>query len=204
MVGEDGPTHQPVEHVAALRLIPNLHVWRPADGPEVGAAWHATLTRTAGPVAMCLTRQDLPRLERPQSTTATDLARGGYVIRDAAQPIATILATGAEVAPVLEAADELGRRGKPVRVVSMPCVEAFCAQEHSYRDAVLGTLPVYAVEMGRPEIWCQFTGSLDRVIGFSRFGASAPGEVLAEHFGFTAAKLVGRLDAMIRPASPAV
>ena len=197
MVGEDGPTHQPVEQVAALRLIPNLHVWRPADAAEVGAAWHATLTRRDGPVAMCLTRQGLPYLSRPSSFTNADMATGGYVAQDPDASVATVIATGSEVSVTVEAAATLGQQGKPVRVVSMPCVEAFLCQDDAYRQKVLGSLPICAVEMGRPEFWCQFTGTLDRVIGLRRFGASAPGKVLADHFGFTAEKLAERLAAMV-------
>jgi transketolase len=197
MVGEDGPTHQPVEQVAALRLIPNLHVWRPADGPEVGAAWHATLTRRDGPTAMCLTRQGVPYLDRPANFTNEDMATGGYVMHDPDGAVATVIATGSEVAPVVEAATALAEKGKPIRVVSMPCVEAFRSQPSDYRKRVLGDLPVLAVEMGVPDIWCQFTGDIERVIGIDHFGVSAPGKVLSDHFGFTSEHLTRRLGEMV-------
>ena len=197
MVGEDGPTHQPVEQVAALRVIPNLHVWRPADGAEVGAAWHATLTRAAGPVALSLTRQGVPSLERGAGVSNADMARGGYAVSNPEGAVATVLASGSEVAPTIEAAAILAKQGNPLRVISMPCVEAFREQAEDFQRSVLGDLPVYAVEMSPPEPWCQFTGSLDRVIGLSRFGASAPGKVLAEHFGFTGPQLAERLGELL-------
>ena len=193
MVGEDGPTHQPVEQVTSLRIIPNLHVWRPADGAEVGAAWHATLTRRDGPTAMCLTRQGQPPVERMATTTNEDLAAGGYVVSEAESAVATLIATGSEVAIAVEAAATLAERGKPIRVVSMPCVERFMANDEGYRARVLGGLPTYAVEMGRPEIWCQFTGSLDRVFGLSTFGLTGPAAKVAEHFGFTGPQLAATL-----------
>lgn len=197
MVGEDGPTHQPVEHAAALRLIPNLHVYRPADGVEVAAAWAHALQRRDGPVALLLTRQGLPRIER--TCDRDDLQRGGHVVFEpTSKATATVIATGSEVAPTIEAATKLGANGTHVRVVSMPCIELFLGQDEAYRARVLPTdTPCFAVEMGRPEIWCQFTGSIDRVIGFSRFGASAPGGVLAAKFGFTADGIAERLAAMV-------
>jgi transketolase len=202
MVGEDGPTHQPVEHVASLRLIPNLRVVRPADGAEVAAAWTLALTRRDGPVLLVLTRQNLPRLPRPDGFAREDLMRGGYVISEpAARPRAAVVATGSEVHLAIGAAEVLAGRGVHVRVVSMPCLEEFLEQDAAYRARVLPRdLPVFAVEMGRPEIWCQLTGSLDRVIGVSRFGASAPYKVLAEKLGFTVAAVAEALAARIQTA----
>jgi transketolase len=197
MVGEDGPTHQPVEQVSALRLIPNLHVWRPADGGEVAAAWHATLTRTDGPTAMCLTRQGVPNLDRPANFMNADMMTGGYVIHDPDDAVATVIATGSEVATVIDAAIQLAAKGKPMRVISMPCVERFRGQPADYRRRILGALPVLAVEMGVSDLWCQFTGDIDRVIGIDSFGASGPGKVLADHFGFTSDHLARRLGEMI-------
>ncbi|MEE2886317.1 MAG: transketolase [Planctomycetota bacterium] len=193
MVGEDGPTHQPVEQVTAIRIIPNIHVWRPADGAEVGAAWHATLTRRDGPTAMCLTRQSQPSIERPASITNADLASGGYLVHDDPAAVATLIATGSEVAIAVEAAATLAADGKPIRVVSMPCIERFLANDNTYRQGVLGDLPTFAVEMGRPEIWCQFTGHLDRVFGLSTFGLSGPASDVAQHFGFTGPQLATKL-----------
>ncbi len=197
MVGEDGPTHQPVEQITAIRIIPNIHVWRPADGAEVGAAWHATLTRRSGPTAMCLTRQSLPSIDRAASTTSQDLASGGYLVHDSDTAVATLIATGSEVSIALEAAETLAAQGKPIRVVSMPCIERFLENGASYRRSILGDLPIYAVEMGCPEIWCQFTGQLDRVFGLSGFGASGPAADVAQHFGFTGPQLAARLGPQI-------
>jgi transketolase len=195
MVGEDGPTHQPVEQVSALRLIPNLQVWRPADGPEVAAAWTAVLSRKDGPVVMVLTRQGVEALERPKSFENADLMCGAHVVLEPQEPPkAVVIATGSEVSTTCEAVRQLATKGHRLRVVSMPCAEVFLAQPHSYRTQVLPKdLPVLAVELGRPEFWCQFTGRLDRVLGQSEFGKSAPAKVLAETFGWTAEKITQRL-----------
>jgi transketolase len=193
MVGEDGPTHQPVEHLATLRLIPNLHLFRPANGAETAAAWTHALSRRDGPVVLSLTRQNLAVLPQPASRETAPALRGGYLLQDATAPRATLVATGAEVALAVEAAAVLAGQGVPVRVVSMPCLELFLQQAETYRQQVLGTAPLFALEMGRPELWCQLTGRLDRVIGQAGFGASAPYKVLAEHFGFTPAKVAARV-----------
>ena len=180
---------------SALRLIPNLHVWRPADGPEVAAAWTAVLSRKDGPVVMSLTRQGLPALERPKSFENADLMCGAHVIWEPAKPPkAVVIATGSEVSNTVDAAKELATKGHCLRVVSMPCAEVFLAQPESYRvQALPEGLPVLAVELGRPEFWCQFTGRLDRVLGQSEFGRSAPAKVLAEEFGWTTKRIVQRL-----------
>ncbi len=197
MVGEDGPTHEPVEHLASLRIIPNLHVFRPADAMETAAAWTHALTRRDGPVCLSLTRQNLPLLQRAVAFDPGLVLRGGYVLRESSAAKATMIATGAEVSLALDAAATLGKSGIDVRVVSMPCCELFLRQSADYRSAVLGTLPVFALEMGRPELWCQFTGRIDRVIGQSTFGASAPCKQLAEHFGFTADHVAARVRAAL-------
>jgi len=193
MVGEDGPTHQPVEHLATLRLIPNLHVFRPADGAETAAAWTHALSRRDGPVVLALTRQNLPKLPHAAGWHAREALRGGYVLVDAPGAKATILATGAEVGLAIEAATLLGQQGVPTRVVSMPCVELFLQQDAGYRADVLGKAAVFALEMGRPEYWCQFTGRLDRCIGQTTFGASAPAKHVAEHFGYVPTKVAERV-----------
>lgn len=197
MVGEDGPTHEPVEHLASLRLIPNVHVFRPADAIETAASWTHALSRRDGPVCLSLTRQNLPMLARDSGFAPEHVLRGGYVLREAANARATLVATGAEVSLALDAATALAKDGIAVRVVSMPCCELFLQQDAARRAAVLGTAPVFALEMGRPEIWCQFTGRLDRVIGQASFGASAPYKKLAEHFGFTADKVAARVRAAL-------
>ena len=197
MVGEDGPTHQPVEHLASLRLIPNVHVFRPADGLETAAAWTHALSRQNGPTCLSLTRQNLPTLQRAPGFDPAAVLRGGYVLRDEGGAQATILATGAEVSLALEAADALRATGTPARVVSMPCVELFLDQPPAWQKAVLGQAPIFALEMGKPEIWCRFTGRLDRCIGQETFGASAPAKHLAAHFGFTADAVVQRIRATL-------
>jgi transketolase len=197
MVGEDGPTHQPVEHLATLRAIPNLHVFRPADGAETAAAWTHALSRRDGPTALALTRQNLPKLPHAAGWSPREALRGGYVLVEAPGARATLVATGAEVGLAVEAAALLGKDGVPVRIVSMPCLELFLQQDQAYRQQVLGKAAVFALEMGRPEWWCQLTGRLDRCIGQSTFGASAPYKVLAEHFGFTPAKVAARVQAAL-------
>jgi transketolase len=193
MVGEDGPTHQPVEHLATLRAIPNLHVFRPADGPETAAAWNHALTRTDGPVTLSLTRQGLPVLPHAESFTANDAMQGGYVLVDAADAKATIVATGAEVSLAVAAAKQLGDEGIATRVVSMPCLELFQKQTKEYRQSVLGDAALFSLEMGRPEWWCQITGRLDRCIGQDDFGLSAPGAKVAAHYGFTPEAVAARV-----------
>ncbi|MGE3173237.1 MAG: transketolase [Planctomycetota bacterium] len=197
MVGEDGPTHQPVEQVASLRLIPDVHVIRPADAMETAAAWTHALSRRDGPVCLSLTRQNLPQLERPAGFDPKLVLRGGYVLRDHPAARATLIATGAEVSLAVETALAMSRQDLELRVVSMPCCEVFLQQDAAYREQVLGARPVFALEMGRPEIWCQFTGRMDRVIGQTTFGASAPYQALAEHFGFTAANVAARIRATL-------
>ncbi|MCK5944120.1 MAG: hypothetical protein KAI24_19195 [Planctomycetes bacterium] len=197
MVGEDGPTHQPVEHLATLRAIPNLHVFRPADGAETAAAWTWALTRKDGPVTLSLTRQGLPPLPHASGWDANEALRGGYLLVDADGAKATICATGAEVSLAVEAAKQLAADGVPTRVVSIPCLELFHQQDDAYVQSVLGSAPRFALEMGRPEWWCQLTGRLDRCIGHSGFGASAPGDTVAEHFGFTPANVAARVKAAL-------
>lgn len=197
MVGEDGPTHQPVEHLATLRAIPNLHVFRPADGPETAAAWTWALTRKDGPVVLALTRQGLPKLPHADGWSAADALKGGYLLQDAAGAKATLVATGAEVSLAVDAAKRLADAGVPTRVVSMPCLELFLQQDPAWRTSVLGDAPVFALEMGRPEWWCQLTGSLERCIGQNGFGASAPAGDVAENFGFTPEAVAERVRAAL-------
>ena len=197
MVGEDGPTHQPVEHLATLRAIPNLHVFRPADGPETAAAWTHAMTRKDGPVVLSLTRQGLPVLPHGEDFTSQDAMKGGYTLVDASDAKATIVATGAEVSLAVDTAKLLGEQGIKTRVVSMPCLELFHQQDKAYIASVLGTAALYSLEMGRPEWWCQLTGRYDRCIGQSGFGASAPGKDLAAHFGFTPAAVAARVKAAL-------
>lgn len=184
-LGEDGPTHQPVEHVAALRLIPNLDVWRPCDAEESAFAWAAAIQRRAGPSCLVLSRQNLPFQMR---AGGADIARGGYVlIEPAVAPVAAIIATGSEVALAVEAHKQLAADGGiPVRVVSMPCTNVFDRQERAYRQSVLpASLPAVAVEAGVSDFWHKYVGREGRVIGLDRFGESAPAGELLREFGFT-------------------
>jgi transketolase len=182
-VGEDGPTHQPVEHVAALRAIPHLHVWRPADPRETVAAWRAALTRTDGPTAFALTRQNVPTLEG--EGIEEKARRGGYVVVDADNPELTLVATGSEVGISMEAARELNASGRRVRVVSLPCLEVFFAQDAAYQDSVLGSAKRLCVEAGVVHGLARVMRPGDVFHGMKGFGASANFTKLAEHFGFT-------------------
>ncbi len=187
-LGEDGPTHQPIEHLAALRAIPNLWVVRPGDAGETVEAWELALGRSDGPTALILTRQGLPILDRPRG----EVGRGGYILRPGAD--LAVVATGSEVWVALEAAEILGTGGIDARVVSMPCVEAFDAQDSSYRDEVLGGLPVVTVEAGITSGWHRFAGSSGLTIGIDHFGTSAPWQRIAEEWGFTPTAIADRIS----------
>ena len=190
-LGEDGPTHQPIEHISSLRLIPNMTVWRPCDAVESHVAWVDALERRSGPTSLVLTRQALPHNARTETQLA-DVRRGGYVLVDSdAAPELVLIATGSEVALAVESAKLLTAAGRRVRVVSMPCTSLFDAQPESYRDAVLPRgVPRVAIEAGVRNYWCQYTGDIDRVVGIDTFGASAPAKDLFRHFGFTAEHIV--------------
>jgi len=181
-VGEDGPTHQPVEHVMSLRLIPDLTVIRPADGNETAAAWRVAVDGT-GPVALVLSRQSTPVLDTTAQRATEGVARGGYVVRDAAAPDVVLVATGTEVATAVAAAELLEADGHSTRVVSLPCWSRFDAQEASYRESVLPAgVPTVSVEAGVTLGWERYA---DASVGIDRFGASAPGSVVLEHLGIT-------------------
>jgi transketolase len=191
-LGEDGPTHQPVEHVASLRLIPNMQVWRPADVVETMAAWVCAVERRDGPTSLILSRQNLP----PQARGADQVAairRGGYVLREAVggAPRVVLIATGSEVALVVAAQEALEKDGIPVRVVSMPCAEIFGAQDSGWRAGVLPDgIPRVAVEAGSTAIWHRYVGLQGAVVGMDTFGESAPAGELFQHFGFTVENVV--------------
>jgi transketolase len=188
-LGEDGPTHQPIEHLASLRAMPNLWVIRPADANEVTRAWEVALNRTDGPVALVLTRQDLPTL--PEG----NLERGGYVVRDGSD--VTIIATGSEVSAGLGAADLLEDDGISARVVSLPCWELFQQQPNEYQAEVLGTAPRVSVEAASIFGWGKIVGANGLSIGIDHFGASAPDGVLAEQFGFTPGAIAGKVKSFL-------
>jgi transketolase len=200
-LGEDGPTHQPVEQLTALRAIPNLHVVRPADGLEVALAWSHALERRDGPTALVLTRQKPAPVQRSVPFDATRAARGGYVVSDPAGAKATIVATGSEVGLAQAAAALLAAKGTPIRVVSMPCRECFLAQPESYRREVLPRgQRVAVVEAARGLEWWQLAGTDGLVLGIDRFGASAPEKVLAEEYGFTPPQVAERVSAWLAGA----
>jgi transketolase len=183
-LGEDGPTHQPVEHAASLRLMPNMEVWRPCDTVETAFAWAAALRRRTGPTALLLTRQNVPFVERD---SLEGISRGGYVLADAASPRAVIVATGSEVALALGAQKQLGEAGIPARVVSMPSTTVFDRQDAEYRNSVLPEgLPKVAVEAGVSDYWRKYVGTGGAVVGLDRYGESAPAADVFRHFGFTA------------------
>jgi transketolase len=199
-LGEDGPTHQPIEHAWSLRLIPNLDVWRPADPAETMVAWTAAVSRRDGPSALLLSRQGLPVQPRDEATLAA-VARGGYVLLDAEAPKAAIIGTGSELKLAVAAAEALGQEGIPVRVVSMPSTDVFERQDAAWRERVLPKdLPVVAVEAGSTLGWYRYAGRDGAVVGIDRFGESAPEKALYEHFGLTAGKVAEAVKRVIRPA----
>ena len=199
-VGEDGPTHQPVEHLAALRAIPNLAVFRPADANEVAEAYKAVVQLTDQPAALVLTRQNLPTLDRTKYAPAAGVQKGGYVLADAAdgKPEVILIATGSEVPLCIEAHEQLTAEGIKARVVSLPCCELFDAQPAEYRQSVLPSdvTARVGVEMGVEQGWRRYVGDHGRFIGMSGFGASAPAGVLLKHFGFTVENVVATAKAV--------
>ncbi|HRF05327.1 transketolase [Accumulibacter sp.] len=188
-LGEDGPTHQPVEHVASLRLIPNVDVWRPADASETAVSWIAGIERNDGPTILALSRQNLPPVS--SGVAPEVIRRGAYVLADCADPQALLIATGSEVKLALDARQALADEGIAVRVVSMPCAEVFDRQEASYREAVLPrALPRVAIEAGVSSFWRKYVGLDGAVIGIDRFGESAPAGQVFDYFGFTVTNVV--------------
>ena len=194
-VGEDGPTHQPVEQLATLRAMPNIDVVRPADANETALAWSWALCQTDRPTALVLTRQSLPVID-PDAVPQDAIERGAYVLRDCdGEPQAILIATGSEVAPCLEAAGQLDEAGIAARVVSMPCMESFAAQSADYRESVLPSAcrVRVAVEAASPFGWERWVGEDGAMIGMTTFGASAPEGDTFEHFGFTAGAITARV-----------
>ncbi len=197
-LGEDGPTHQPVEHVSSLRLIPGLDVWRPCDAAETAVAWMQALT-AGRPSALALSRQKLPHQARDAAQVAA-IARGGYVLADTAlTPDVIFIATGSEVALAMAARERLAADGIGARVVSMPCLQRFAAQDAAYRDRVLppAVTARVAVEAGVTDLWWRYVGDRGRVIGLNRFGESAPAGDLFTYFGFTSEALVAAARQLI-------
>ena len=197
-LGEDGPTHQPIEHLASLRLIPNLDVWRPCDTEESLICWAAALRRGDGPSCLVFSRQSLPFQKRAAAVSQA-IARGGYVLVEPDhEPLAVIIATGSEVAVAVEAQKILTKEGVPVRVVSMPSTTVFDRQDATYRDSVLlPRLPVVAVEAGVPDLWRKYVGRTGAVVGIDRFGESAPAGELFKLFGITGERVAGEVRGLL-------
>ncbi|WP_428309946.1 transketolase [Hydrocarboniphaga sp.] len=188
-LGEDGPTHQSIEHASSLRLIPNLDVWRPADTLETAVAWHSALQRREGPSALLLSRQNLALLERTRASE-DGIRRGGYVLNDLGSPCVVLLATGSEVGLALAAQRLLEDEGIGSRVVSMPCTALFDRQPAAYRNGVVPiSLPAVAIEAGHPDFWHKYVGRRGAVVGIDRYGESAPAADLYRHFGLTAVQI---------------
>jgi transketolase len=202
-LGEDGPTHEPVEHLAALRALPNMHVVRPGDANEAVAAWRHALERRHGPTALVLSRQKTPTVDRSKSGTApaSSLARGGYVLADAAGGAAKaiVIATGTEVDVAMKAKAELDKKGVPTRVVSMPCVELFREQDAAWRESVLpkSVTARVSIEAASTFGWREWVGERGATIGVDRFGASAPAEKIYEGYGLTPAAVVAAVTKLV-------
>jgi transketolase len=196
-LGEDGPTHQPVEHIPSLRIIPNLDVWRPADATETAIAWTAAVERTDGPSLLALSRQNLPTVT--QKIADADIAKGGYVLSDCdGEAQITLIATGSEVKLALDAQAALAGEGIASRVVSMPCTNVFDRQSEEYKKSVVGACKTrIAIEAAHPDFWRKYVGLHGAVIGIDRFGESAPAGQLFELFGFTVANVVKTAKALL-------
>jgi transketolase len=200
-LGEDGPTHQPIEHLTSLRAMPNLAVIRPADANETAVAWKAAITDTGRPHALILSRQNLPVLDRKKHAAAEGLLKGGYILSDSkGGPDIILLASGAEIHLALVAAESLRKEGVKARVVNMACFEFFDAQPEAYKNKVLPPFVEarLAVEAGATLGWHKYVGLKGDIIGIDRFGASAPAKVLFEKFGFTAENIAGRAKRLLK------
>ena len=198
-LGEDGPTHQPIEHLASLRVMPGIDVWRPCDGAETAVAWKQAI-EADHPSCLVMSRQKLSAMPRTESQLAS-IFRGGYILRDCeGMPELILIATGSEVGIAVEAAQILEAEGHRVRVVSMPCTEAFDRQNAAYKESVLpsSVRTRVAVEAGAEDIWRKYVGLDGAVVGMKTFGESAPASVLFEHFGFTARHVADAAAELLR------
>lgn len=198
-LGEDGPTHQPIEQLTSLRTTPNLNTWRPCDAVETAAAWDAAIKRHSGPTALILSRQNLPHQQRDKTQLAS-IQRGGYVLKDSnGTPELILIATGSEVALAMDAAAELEKQGKAVRVVSMPSTYRFNGQDAEYRESVLPNAVTkrIAIEASHADYWYKYVGLDGRVIGMTTFGESAPAGELFKHFGFTVENVLSSAKKML-------
>ncbi len=198
-LGEDGPTHQPIEQISTLRLIPNMETWRPCDAVETAVAWKCAIEKKSGPSCLIFSRQGLPHQVRSDDQLSL-IAHGGYILQDCdGTPDAIIIATGSEVGLAMDAAKQLTEEGKKIRVVSMPCTEVFDAQDEEYKESVLPSSVTarVAVEAGVTDFWYKYVGTGGRVIGIDRFGESAPAGELFKHFGFTVENVVGAVKGVM-------
>jgi transketolase len=196
-LGEDGPTHQAVEHVASLRLIPQMDVWRPCDTVETAIAWASAIERKDGPSSLALSRQNLPFVRREKDAVAA-IRRGGYVISEAASPRAIVIATGSEVSIALAAQKRLADAGIAVRVVSMPCTSVFDRQDPAWRDTVLPRgIPRVAIEAGVTDYWRKYVGLEGEVVGIDRFGESAQAPDVYKFLGVDADHLVAAVEHVV-------
>jgi transketolase len=199
-LGEDGPTHQPVEQLANLRAVPRIVVIRPGDANETAVAWRVAIETSPRPTGLALSRQNVPTLDRSQYASADGLRHGAYVLKDCeGEPQLILIGTGAETGLVVQAAEKLSGEGLRVRVVSMPSWELFEAQDRSYRDSVLppNVHARLAVEAGSPQGWDRWVGLRGDVLGVERFGASAPGSEMLKQYGFTVENVVARAKALL-------
>jgi transketolase len=199
-LGEDGPTHQPVEQTATLRLLPNLSTWRPCDQVESAVAWKHAIERQDGPSALIFSRQNLAQMARTPEQLA-NVAKGGYILRECAgQPDAILIATGSEVELAMQAADQLTAQGKAIRVVSMPATDVFDAQSAAYKESVLPASVTrrVAVEAGIADYWYKYVGLSGKIIGMHSFGESAPAELLFKEFGFTVENVVATVESLFQ------
>ncbi|MEH6470440.1 MAG: transketolase, partial [Halopseudomonas sp.] len=198
-LGEDGPTHQPIEQIANLRGTPNLNLWRPCDAVESAVAWKNALERVDGPSALVFSRQNLPHQDRC-SERLNNIKRGGYILRDSqGTPDAILIATGSEVGLAMDAAEALTAEGRNVRVVSMPCTEAFEAQSNDYRESVLPSAisARVAIEAAHSDFWYKYVGLNGRIVGMTTFGESAPASELFKLFGFTVDNVVAKVNELL-------
>ncbi|MCE9871237.1 transketolase [Hafnia alvei] len=199
-LGEDGPTHQPVEQMASLRVTPNMNTWRPCDQVESAVAWQFAIQRNDGPSALIFSRQNLAQMDRTPEQVA-NISRGGYILKDCAgQPELIFIATGSEVELAVNAADQLTAEGRKVRVVSMPATEVFDKQDAAYRESVLpaAVSARVAVEAGIADFWYKYVGLNGAVVGMTTFGESAPAELLFKEFGFTVDNVVAKAKALLK------
>ncbi|MNS51193.1 Transketolase 1 [compost metagenome] len=198
-LGEDGPTHQPIEQLTSLRSTPNLDTWRPADAVESAVSWKNALERKDGPSALIFSRQNLQHQDRDAQQIA-DISRGGYVLKDCAgEPELILIATGSEVGLAVQAHAKLTEQGRKVRVVSMPCTSVFDAQDAAYKQSVL-PLEVgarIAIEAAHADFWYKYVGLEGRIIGMTTYGESAPASALFEEFGFTLENILGTAEELL-------